>query len=403
MDAWLLTINGGSSSLKFAAFRTAPALARVRTGTFERVGQPDALMTIADPITDTRAQRRVALADHAACVPLLLDALQAESPPLAIGHRIVHGGTRHRAPERVTAELLADLRGLEPFAPEHEPAEIALLEAFARQYPDVPQVACFDTAFHADLPRVAHLLAIPRRYAERGVRRYGFHGLSYTYLLQELTRVAGAPAGRGRVVLAHLGNGASMAAVREGRCIDTTMAFTPAAGLVMGTRSGDLDPGLAAYLARADGVTPERFDSLVNRESGLLGLSEISSDVRDLLERETTDVRAAEALAVFCYQAKKWIGALSAALGGLDTLVFAGGIGEHAAPVRARVCDGLAYLGLTLDPIRNAENAAVISDDASRVTVRVIPTDEELVIARAAEELTSTVTENSRGTRETRP
>jgi acetate kinase len=246
----------------------------------------------------------------------------------------------------------------------------------------VPQVACFDTAFHSDLPPVARLLPIPRRYAERGVRRYGFHGLSYSYLMAELERLAGKAAAAGRVILAHLGNGASMAAVHAGRSIDTSMAFTPAAGLVMGTRSGDLDPGLVAYLARADGVDAAAFDALVNGESGLLGLSETSSDVRDLLAREAGDRRAAEALAVFCYQAKKWIGALSAALGGLDTLVFAGGIGEHAAPLRARICDGLAFLGLAIDPARNATDAAVISSDTSRVTVRVIPTDEELWIAR---------------------
>jgi acetate kinase len=391
MDAWLLTINGGSSSLKFAVFRTAPSLARTRTGTFERIGHADAQLTSADPIAGTRQQRPVALPDHAACVPILIDALGMSDPPRAIGHRVVHGGSRHRAPELVTGALLADLRDLAPFAPEHEPAEIALMDACARHYPDVPQVACFDTAFHADLPRVAQLLPIPRRYAERGVRRYGFHGISYTYLLQELARVAGRDAAHGRVLLAHLGHGASMAAVRGGRCIDTTMAFTPAAGLVMGTRSGDLDPGLPAYLARAEGLTPAQFDMLVNRESGLLGLSESSSDVRDLLEREATDGRAADALAVFCYQARKWIGALAAALGGLDTLVFAGGIGEHAAPVRARLCEGLDHLGVALDAARNAAHAAVISSDASRVTVRVIPTDEELLIARATEETVKAV------------
>lgn len=403
MDPWLLTINGGSSSLKFAAFRTAPALTRLGAGTFERIGQADAQLTTVDPIAGTGRQRRVPLPDHAACVPLLIDALHTAAPPRAIGHRVVHGGPRHRAAELVTGALLADLRSLEPFAPEHVPAEIALMDACARHYPDVPQVACFDTAFHADLPRVAQLLPIPRRYAERGVRRYGFHGISYTYLMQELARVAGPDAAQGRVLLAHLGNGSSMAAVQGGRCIDTTMALTPAAGLVMGTRSGDLDPGLPAYLARAEGFTAAQFDALVNHESGLLGLSETSSDVRDLLAREASDGRAAEALAVFCYQARKWIGALSAALGGLDTLVFAGGIGEHAAPLRERMCEGLGYLGVELDAERNAAHAAVISSDASRATVRVIPTDEELMLARATEKLTTKSTKDTKttGTRET--
>jgi len=386
MDAWVLTINGGSSSLKFAAFRNAP-LARVLTGTFERIGSDDARLTVSDSTTGKRP-RPLPRVDHAGCVPVLVDVLaQSGASPSAIGHRVVHGGARHRQPARVTAELLADLRALATFAPEHEPAEIALIEAFARHYPEVPQVACFDTAFHADLPRVAQLLPIPRRYADRGVRRYGFHGISYAYLLQELERVAGPAAARGRVLLAHLGNGASMAAVRDGRCIDTSMAFTPAAGLVMGTRAGDLDPGLPVYLARTEQMSAVQFDALVNHESGLLGVSETSADVRDLLAREANDTRAAEALALFCYQAKKWIGAFSAALGGLDTLVFAGGIGEHAAPLRARICDGLGYLGLALDVARNSDNAAVISSDGSRVTVRIIPTDEELLIARATVEL----------------
>lgn len=382
MDPRVLTINGGSSSLKFAVFRTGAALERLGAGGFERIGSDDSLLSIDLP-AGTRREQRLPLPDHAACVAALIEALPPSVlPPSAIGHRVVHGGTRHRDPERVSAALLADLRRLIPFAPAHEPAEIALIDAFAGRYPDVPQVACFDTAFHAALPRVAQLLPIPRRYAEQGVRRYGFHGISYRYLLLELERVAGAAAARGRVILAHLGNGASMAAVHGGRCIDTTMAFTPAAGLVMGTRSGDLDPGLVAYLARTEGMDAAAFDAMVNRDSGLRGLSDISADVRELLEREHDDPRAAEALAVFAYQARKWIGALAAALGGLDTLVFAGGIGEHAAPIRARICDGLEHLGLALDPAQNAAHAALISAATSRVAVRVIPTDEELMIAR---------------------
>ena len=391
MDAWVLTVNGGSSSLKFALFRAVAPLTRVVAGAVERIGRADAQVSATDLESGNRQQRALAVKDHAACVAPLMALLRPTlngARPAAIGHRVVHGGGGYREPVRITGEVLAELRRLAPFAPEHEPAEIALIEAFGRSDPDVAQVACFDTAFHAGLPRVAQLLPIPRRYAERGVRRYGFHGISYTYLLQELERVAGAAA-QGRVLLAHLGNGASMAAVRGGRCIDTTMAFTPAAGLVMGTRAGDLDPGLVAYLARADGMTAARFDQLVNTESGLLGLSETSADVRDLIAREGSDVRAAEALAVFCYQAKKWVGALSAALGGLDTLVFAGGIGEHAAPLRARICAGLEYLGVEIDPARNDAHAPVISTDASRATVRIIPTDEELLIARDTWQLCS--------------
>ena len=298
-----------------------------------------------------------------------------------IGHRIVHGMTR-TAPARVTAALIEELRATSSYAPEHLPREIELIEAFLERYRELPQVTCFDTAFHRDLRPPASLLPIPRRYAAKGVRRYGFHGLSYAYLLEELARVAGPDASHGRVILAHLGNGASMAAVYEGRSLDTTMAFTPAAGLVMSTRTGDLDPGLVSFLARTEEMTVAQFHRMVNQESGLLGISETTSDMRELLSREAQDSRAAESVSLFCYQAKKWIGALAAALGGLETLVFSAGIGERSAPVRARICEGLGFLGIALHDARNVANAAVISTDASRVTVRVIPTNEELMIAR---------------------
>jgi acetate kinase len=300
----------------------------------------------------------------------------------AIGHRVVHGGLRYHTTQRVTDEMIAELRHFSPFVPDHLPSGIMLLETIGRECPRVPQVACFDTAFHRDLPRVAKLLPIPRRYDAEGIQRYGFHGLSYAYLMEELERVAGGAAAQGRVVLAHLGNGASMAAVRGGKCLDTTMAFTPTAGLVMSTRPGDLDPGLFTYLARVKGMTGEQFHQMINKQSGLLGVSETSPDIRDLLAREGADVRAAEAVALFCYQAKKWIGALAAALGGLDTLVFAGGIGENRAVVRARICDGLDFLGVELDPARNEAHAPVITRDGSRAVVRVMRTDEELYIAR---------------------
>jgi acetate kinase len=283
--------------------------------------------------------------------------------------------------------MVAELRKLSPFAPEHLPAEIALIEEFGRRFPKVPQVACFDTAFHRSLPRVAKLLPIPRRYDAIGVQRYGFHGLSYAYLMEKLEALPERAVSQGRIIIAHLGNGASMAAVRGGQCIDTTMGFTPAAGLVMSTRSGDLDPGLVAYLARAEGMNAEQFDQMINKRSGLLGVSETSSDMRDLLLKEDGDVRAAEALGLFCYQAKKWIGALSAALGGIDTLVFAGGIGENSPVVRGRICEGLFSFGIEIDSERNDSNDPIISKDGSRATVRVIPTDEELYIAQCAARL----------------
>jgi acetate kinase len=256
------------------------------------------------------------------------------------------------------------------------------LEAFACRCPGVPQVACFDSTFHQGLPRVARLLPIPHHYEGSGVRRYGFHGLSYAFLMEELARVSGPGAALGRVVLAHLGGGSSMAAVIEGRCVETTMGFTPSGGLVMGTRTGDIDPGVLVYLLRTEGLSAEGLDDLVNRRSGLLGVSGASSDMRDLLARRATDARAADAIELYCYQARKWVGALAAALGGLDTLVFSGGVGENAPEIRARICDGLAVLGIRLDPAGNGANAAVVSSPDGPCAVRVIKTDEELIIAR---------------------
>jgi len=290
---------------------------------------------------------------------------------------------KHSKPERITPALLAELHRITPYDPDHLPREIELINAFRRRHPKLPQVACFDTAFHRTMPRVARLLPIPHRYATKGVERYGFHGLSYAYLLSELVRMGDPAATKGRVILAHLGNGASLAAVLNGESIDTSMGFTPAAGLVMSTRSGDLDPGLLSFLSRRERMTPSRFEQMVNHESGLLGISGLSSDMRDLCAKEKTNARAADAVAVFCYQAKKWIGAYAAALGGLDTLVFAGGIGENAPVIRKRICDGLGFLGVQLGAKRNAKSASLISDGKGCVSVRVIRTDEELMIARS--------------------
>ena len=326
----------------------------------------------------------VAAPDHLKAVGALMDWIEERigvGTLTAVGHRVVHGGPKYSAPQRITAEMVEELRRLSPFDPEHLPEEILLTGAFHRRFPDLPQVACFDTAFHHDLPRVARLLPIPRRFEAKGVRRYGFHGLSYAYLMGELARLAGPVAAQGRVILAHLGNGASLAAVRGGKPVDTSMSFTPTAGVPMSTRSGDLDPGLVWYLTRIEKMGTKEFNEMVNFQSGLLGVSETSSDMRDLLDRETKDVRAAEAVALFCYQVKKWIGAFAAALGGLDTLVFAGGIGERAPVVRARICDGLEFLGIELEENQNAANGDIISAHSGRVLVRVIHTDEEWMIA----------------------
>ncbi|MFA5913822.1 MAG: acetate/propionate family kinase [Burkholderiales bacterium] len=384
--ARILTINGGSSSIKFALFEVGGPLRRILEGAIERIGLPEASLRVqgTDPADDI--SRPVTAPDHTVAVGALMGWIGergARDALSAIGHRVVHGGPKYSEPQRITADMIEELRRLSPFDPEHLPEEILLTEAFHRRAPELPQVACFDTAFHHDLPRVARLLPIPRRYEALGLRRYGFHGLSYAFLMGELARLAGTEAARGRVILAHLGNGASLAAVREGKPVDTSMGFTPAAGVPMSTRSGDLDPGLVWYLARTEKMDAKQFNEMVNSQSGLLGVSETSSDMRELLQREAQDVRAAEAVALFCYQVRKWIGAFAAALGGLDTLVFAGGIGENAAPIRERICDGLGFLGVELEQERNVKHAPLISADSGRVKVRVIRTDEALIIARS--------------------
>ena len=384
-NARVLTINGGSSSIKFALFDADHVLRRILAGRIERIGQPEATFVVKGLNKSDNFTRSVTAANHTAAVGVLMDWIEERirrGELTAVGHRVVHGGLKYSEPQRITTKMVEELHQLQPFDPEHLPEEILLTEAFFRRFPDLLQVACFDTAFHHDLPRVAQLLPIPRRYEAQGVRRYGFHGLSYAFLMEELARVAGPQAARGHVILAHLGNGASLAAVYEGKSVDTSMGLTPTGGVPMSTRSGDLDPGLVWYLARTERIGEKKFNEMVNFQSGLLGVSETSSDMHDLLEREREDVRAAEAVALFCYQVKKWIGAFAAALGGLDTLVFAGGIGENASVVRARICDGLGFLGIELEQERNAAGAAVISAEASRVTVRVMHTDEEWMIAK---------------------
>jgi len=381
----ILTINGGSSSIKFALFEAGGSLQRIWEGGVDRIGLSEPTLRVKGVDPGDNFSRPIVAPDHTAAVGALMDWIEERNGRetlTAVGHRVVHGGPKYSDPQRITAEMVEELHRLSPFDPEHLPEEIQLTEAFHRRFPDLPQVACFDTAFHHDLPRVAMVLPIPRRYEAQGVRRYGFHGLSYAFLMGELGRLAGPEAAEGRVILAHLGNGASLAAVHHGKPVDTSMGFTPAAGVPMSTRSGDLDPGLVWYLARAENMSAKRFNEMVNSQSGLLGVSETSSDMRDLLEHETEDVRAAEAVALFCYQVRKWIGAFAAALGGLDTLVFAGGIGENAPAVRARICQGLGFLGIEIEETRNAVNEGVISAAASRATVRVIHTDEELMIAR---------------------
>ena len=381
--ARILTINGGSSSIKFALFHATKKLDRVLSGKVDRIGLSDCALNFHDVLAGESASLPIALSHSDSAIAYLLSWLDHRiglKTLDAVGHRVVHG-MQHTVPERISEQLIDDLRAIIDCDPQHLPGEIELIEAFRNKVPLLPQFACFDTGFHRTMPRVAKLLAIPRRFDQKGVQRYGFHGLSYTFLASELVRLGDAAATNGRVILAHLGNGASLAAVRHGKSVDTSMGFTPAAGLPMSTRSGDLDPGLFGYLSRSENLTVEQLDEMVNHQSGLLGVSETSSDMRDLLTVESVDVRAAEAVQLFCYQVKKWLGSFVAALGGLNTLVFSGGIGENNPIVRSRICEGLSCFGIEIDENRNQSTASIISTDASSVTVRVIRTDEEIVIA----------------------
>jgi acetate kinase len=374
----ILCLNSGSSSLKFALYQIgAEEEFLLAQGAVERKNSLNALRIRIGQETMEKADLDISSTSSALpAICLELDRLQLPTPE-AVGHRLVHGGLYHAAPERITDTLVSELRSLIPFAPLHLPDEIAGIEAVTSHFSHLPQVACFDTAFHRPMPEVAQRFPLPRALWDEGIRRYGFHGISYEYIMRTLG--AEAPS---RLIIAHLGNGASMAAVKDRRPLDTTMGLTPAGGFMMGTRSGDLDPGIILHL-----LDERRFDihglaQLVNYQSGLLGVSGISSDMKTLLERADADPDAAMAVQMFCYQIRKQIGALTAALGGLDLLVFTGGIGERAARVRWETCSGLEHLGVKLDPERNDANADTISAAEGRCLVRVVPTDEDLMIAR---------------------
>jgi acetate kinase len=398
-EARILTVNGGSSSIKFAVFEASQELRRILSGQISGIGSSKGHFSVKGRIEADNFSRGVDVADHTAAVRLLVEWVEIHNGSerlIAIGHRVVHGGSKYWQPQHITGEMVNELRRLSQFDPEHLPEEILLVEAFQHRFPDLSQVACFDTGFHHDMPRVARLLPIPRRYDSAGVRRYGFHGLSCSYLIEELSRLAVSPAEQGRVILAHLGNGASLTAVLRGQSIDTSMSFTPTAGLPMSTRSGDLDPGLIFYLANTEQMTAKQFQHMVNHESGLLGISETSSDVRDLLDRETTDVRAAESIELFCYQTRKWICALAGALEGLDTLVFAGGIGENASEIRKRISRGMEWMGIQLDDQKNRDHAPVISAERAAVKVRVIHTDEESIIAKTTYQVTKSANQETK-------
>jgi acetate kinase len=375
----ILTINGGSSSIKFALFELGVTPEKVCYGQLTRVGTNGTRFTVNSEVKSVP----VTATTYAGAIDYLISWLEENiqlSDVKAIGHRIVHG-MQHTEPCLITNELLKDLNTISAYDPDHLPYEILLIEGFKKAHSDISQYACFDTAFHKDMPQVAKLLPIPRRFDKLGIHRYGFHGLSYQYLMQELELLAGKQIAHGRIIIAHLGNGASLAAIKHGKSIDTSMSFTPDSGVPMSTRTGDLDPGVAWFMMKSEHLTPKQFNHLISSESGLLGISETSGDMHDLLQLEGTDIRAAEAVSLFCYQVKKWIGSFAAVLGGLDTIIFTGGIGENSPPIRARICEGMGFLGIELNDERNHQNAQFISA-ANGVSIRVMHTDEEMMIAK---------------------
>ena len=379
----ILSLNGGSSSLKFAAYRLSDATEeRIFSGAVEGIGQSDGKASLrrGDHALQEESGK---FPDHTAAIETMFAALhkQGAEKLAAAGHRIVHGGPKFRAPQLIDEKLKAGLKELIPFAPLHLPSQVAMIEAMAAHFPDLPQVACFDTAFHSRMPEVAQRFALPRELWEQGIRRYGFHGLSYEYVTGKL----GTELGR-RAIIAHLGNGASMVALKDGLPMDTSMGLTPTGGFMMGTRSGDLDPGVLIHLLKA-GYSADQLEELVDHQAGLLGVSGQTSDMKILLQKSQTDSAARMAVQMFAYQVRKFIGAYAAVLNGLDTLVFTGGIGERAAEVRAQICTGLEYLGITLDAAANDRNAEVISLPGTKCTVRVVQTDEDLMIARHTREV----------------
>ncbi|NHZ90779.1 acetate/propionate family kinase [Massilia sp. CCM 8733] len=385
-NAHLLAINAGTSSIKFALFQSTPARELLFRGALSDIGTSASVFAVKGGARDS-FERRFAIPDHVTAANVLVEWLLGRLPPAAlraIAHRVVCGGPDPTATRALDAATLAGLYAATSSESGHLPQELHLIERLRRHYPDSAHIACFDSDFHASMPAVAATLPIPRRYQALGMKRHGFHGLSCAWLMGELARVAGAQAAAGKVLIAHLGGGASVTAVENGLSRDTSMGLTPAGGMMMGKRAGDLDPGLAWQLARTEQMSPASFNHMVNHQSGLLGISGTSADLRVLLASAAHDSRAAEAVAMFCYQARKTICAMAGAIDGVDTLIFAGAVGEHAAEVRARVCAGLSHLGVALDAGANEAGAALISAASGRVSVRVMRTDEEAMLADEA-------------------
>ncbi len=381
----ILTVNSGSSSIKFSLYHMGQTERKILSGQTQGIGQKDSLFYVEDGQGKSLKQECKYMPDHAVALRAVFEWLKEnkfDQDLDAVGHRVVHGGCKYSDPCLVTQQLIMNLRRLVPLAPEHLPRELDAIELIGQLYSSLKQIICFDTAFHQNMPQVARCYALPRYLWDEGVLRYGFHGLSYEYIVGELTSREDINSSGKRVVIAHLGHGASMAAVYNHQSIETTMGFAPTGGLVMSTRPGDLDPGVILYLLQEKRMTLPQMKETISQKAGLLGVSDTSHDMKKLLSQEKKDPRAALAINLFCYQAKKFLGALTAVLGGLDTLVFTGGIGENAPTVRWRICEGLEFMGCHIDFERNKVNAPVISRKDSPVKVLVIQTNEELVIAR---------------------
>ncbi len=381
-ELFILTINGGSSSIRFALYKGHEELQQIQSGSITNIGSKDVGLTIKEIDSNNSGKQKINASNFHEATISLIDWMENQGwfkNVKAIGHRVVHG-MNHTLPEVINDDLIKELNSISNYDPDHLPAEIDIIQIFKQKYSNLLQVACFDTAFHVTIPAVAKTFAIPKNYYDQGIQRYGFHGISFSYLMQELKKKNEAEA-NGKIILAHLGSGASIAAVKGGKCIDTSMGFTPAGGIVMSTRSGDLDPGVAWFFMQ-QGMDAKAFNDLINHQSGLLGISGISSDMQFLLQQEKDHTNAALAIDIFCYQIKKFIGSYTAALGGLDMLIFTGGIGENSAAVRTRICKDFKYAGISLNEESNNKNEELISNDASKVKVYVIQTNEELMIAK---------------------
>ncbi len=381
----ILTVNSGSSSLKFSLYEMGESEALVLSGRIERIGLRGGLFYIKNANDEILVEQHREFPDHDAAIKVLFDWLHDYAPGQSLdaaGHRVVHGGSQYNEPQLISPELVTTLKAIIPLAPDHLPHELKAIKAVSQYFPTLKQVACFDTAFHRHMPKIAQLYPLPKYLWQERVIRYGFHGLSYEYIMNELRDKAGIEVASGRVIIAHLGNGASMTAIHRGKSTDTTMGFTPAGGLMMSTRSGDLDPGVILYLLAEKGFSASTLNQIVNQQAGLIGVSGVSSDMRDLLMKAAENAHAAEAVELFCYQAKKFLGAFVAVLGGLDTLIFTGGIGENAPSIRWRICKDMGFLGIHLDSDRNDASAPIISHEQSSISVWVMKTNEELMVAR---------------------